>query len=79
MRRAPLASTLTIVLMPWFLSCSLVLYRPGRAGENVVGFFTTQFVPARSELTIDYNFEWYSDSTIECKCGAASCIGFIGK
>lgn len=47
-------------------------------GEVAVGFFTTEFVPAGTELTFDYNFKRYSDKTIECKCGAPSCSGFIG-
>ena len=48
------------------------------AGEIAVGFFTTEFVPAGTELTFNYNFERYSDKTIPCPCGAKSCSGFIG-
>ena len=47
-------------------------------GEIVVGFFTNTFIPKGTELTFDYNFERYSSKTIECKCGAPSCTGFIG-
>ena len=47
-------------------------------GEIVVGFFTNTFIPKGTELSIDYNFERYSSRTIECKCGAPSCTGFIG-
>lgn len=55
------------------------LYATSRcAGEIAVGFFTTEFVPAGTELTFNYNFERYSDKTIPCSCGAKSCTGFIG-
>ena len=61
-----------------YRTCCSALLRHTCAGEIAVGFFTTQFVPAGTELTFNYNFARYSAKTISCSCGAKSCTGFIG-
>lgn len=47
-------------------------------GEVRVGVFTRRFVPAGTELTYDYNFQWYGGEKVRCRCGAACCVGFLG-
>eukprot|EP01018_Ginkgo_biloba_P019462 Gb_16572 [translate_table: standard] len=47
-------------------------------GEIRVGIFAKQDIPAGTELAYDYNFEWYGGAKVRCRCGAASCFGFLG-
>ncbi|XP_052002922.1 histone-lysine N-methyltransferase SETD2-like [Xyrauchen texanus] len=47
-------------------------------GQLRVGFFTTKAVPARTELTFDYQFQRYGKEAQKCFCGAPSCRGLIG-
>ncbi|KAK3144771.1 hypothetical protein QOZ80_4AG0317660 [Eleusine coracana subsp. coracana] len=47
-------------------------------GEVRVGIFAKQDIPYGTELSYDYNFEWYGGAMVRCLCGAASCSGFLG-
>lgn len=47
-------------------------------GEVRVGIFAKQNIPFGTELSYDYNFEWYGGVMVRCLCGAASCSGFLG-
>lgn len=48
-------------------------------GEVRVGIFTAVDVRAGTELVYDYNFEWYGGEKVRCRCGAATCQGFLGS
>ncbi|CAA7400289.1 unnamed protein product [Spirodela intermedia] len=48
------------------------------SGEIRVGIFAKQDIPAGTELSYDYNFEWYGGAKVRCLCGAPSCSGFLG-
>ncbi|OEL37404.1 Histone-lysine N-methyltransferase ASHH1, partial [Dichanthelium oligosanthes] len=47
-------------------------------GEVRVGIFAKQDIPFGTELSYDYNFEWFGGVMVRCLCGAASCSGFLG-
>jgi hypothetical protein len=47
-------------------------------GEVRVGIFAKQDIPYGTELSYDYNFEWFGGVMVRCLCGAASCSGFLG-
>ncbi|KAL5843682.1 hypothetical protein ACOSQ4_009640 [Xanthoceras sorbifolium] len=47
-------------------------------GEIRVGIFAKQAISVGSELGYDYNFEWYGGAKVRCRCGAATCSGFLG-
>lgn len=47
-------------------------------GEIRVGIFSKQDILAGTELSYDYNFEWYGGAKVRCLCGAACCSGFLG-
>nr|CAB3487044.1 unnamed protein product [Digitaria exilis] len=47
-------------------------------GEVRVGIFAKQDIPFGTELSYNYNFEWYGGVMVQCLCGAASCSGFLG-
>ncbi|KAJ1270992.1 hypothetical protein BS78_06G094600 [Paspalum vaginatum] len=47
-------------------------------GEVRVGIFATQDIPFGTELSYDYNFEWFGGVMVRCLCGAANCSGFLG-
>ncbi|XP_062185244.1 histone-lysine N-methyltransferase ASHH1 isoform X2 [Phragmites australis] len=47
-------------------------------GEVRVGIFAKQDIPYGTELSYDYNFEWFGGAMVRCLCGAASCSGFLG-
>jgi histone-lysine N-methyltransferase SETD2 len=47
-------------------------------GEVRVGIFAKEFIKAGTELTYNYNFEWYGGAKVRCRCGAPSCVGFLG-
>ena len=47
-------------------------------GEVRVGIFAKQDIPIGTELSYDYNFEWYGGPKVRCLCGAISCSGFLG-
>lgn len=47
-------------------------------GEIRVGVFASKDINDGEELTWDYNFEWFGGEKVECKCGAESCVGFLG-
>ncbi|KAI4375491.1 hypothetical protein MLD38_013353 [Melastoma candidum] len=47
-------------------------------GEIRVGIFAKLDIPSGSELSYDYNFEWYGGAKVRCLCGAPSCSGFLG-
>lgn len=47
-------------------------------GEIRVGIFAKQDIAIGTELSYDYNFEWYGGAKVRCLCGAASCSGFLG-
>ncbi|XP_038989167.1 histone-lysine N-methyltransferase ASHH1 isoform X1 [Phoenix dactylifera] len=47
-------------------------------GEVRVGIFAKQDIPAGTELSYDYNFEWFGGAKIRCLCGAPCCSGFLG-
>ncbi|XP_077241397.1 SET domain group 26 isoform X2 [Tasmannia lanceolata] len=47
-------------------------------GEIRVGIFAKQDIPVGTELSYDYNFEWYGGAKVRCLCGAVCCSGFLG-
>ncbi|CAN6452548.1 unnamed protein product [Victoria cruziana] len=47
-------------------------------GELRVGIFARQNISSGTELSYDYNFEWYGGAKVRCLCGATSCSGFLG-
>ncbi|XP_050386961.1 protein FAR1-RELATED SEQUENCE 11 isoform X1 [Argentina anserina] len=47
-------------------------------GEIRVGIFAKQDILVGTELSYDYNFEWYGGAKVRCLCGASSCSGFLG-
>ncbi|KAH7445464.1 hypothetical protein KP509_01G010400 [Ceratopteris richardii] len=47
-------------------------------GEVRVGIFAKKDIKTGTELTYNYNFEWYGGAKVRCRCGAASCVGFLG-
>ncbi|GAB4845175.1 hypothetical protein Ancab_038581 [Ancistrocladus abbreviatus] len=47
-------------------------------GEIRVGIFAKDDITFGTELTYNYNFEWYGGAKVRCLCGAASCCGFLG-
>jgi hypothetical protein len=47
-------------------------------GEVRIGIFAIKDISAETEVTYDYNFQWYGGSKIQCRCGAESCVGFLG-
>jgi histone-lysine N-methyltransferase SETD2 len=47
-------------------------------GEIRVGIFAKYDIPIGTELTIDYNFEWYGGAKVHFLCGALKCSGFLG-
>ncbi|KMZ64367.1 Histone-lysine N-methyltransferase [Zostera marina] len=47
-------------------------------GEVRVGIFAKQAISVGTELSYDYNFEWYGGATVRCLCGALCCSGFLG-
>ncbi|KAJ3700409.1 hypothetical protein LUZ61_004114 [Rhynchospora tenuis] len=47
-------------------------------GEIRVGIFAKQDIPIGSELSYNYNFEWYGGIIVKCLCGAITCSGFLG-
>ncbi|KAL6652891.1 hypothetical protein ACP70R_011816 [Stipagrostis hirtigluma subsp. patula] len=47
-------------------------------GEVRVGIFAKQDIPFGTELSYNYNFEWFGGAMVRCLCGAASCSGFLG-
>ncbi|GAB4861097.1 hypothetical protein Ancab_036255 [Ancistrocladus abbreviatus] len=46
-------------------------------GEIRVGIFAKDDIPLGTELTYNYNPEWYGGVKVQCLCGAASCCGFL--
>lgn len=45
-----------------------------------IGLFATDSIPAGSELTYDYNFDWFEGAEMQvCLCGESNCRGFIGR
>ncbi|KAL0909795.1 hypothetical protein M5K25_020693 [Dendrobium thyrsiflorum] len=47
-------------------------------GEIRVGIFAKHDIPAGTELSYNYNFEWYGGAKVRCLCGAACCSDFLG-
>ncbi|XP_031131210.1 histone-lysine N-methyltransferase ASHH1 isoform X2 [Ipomoea triloba] len=47
-------------------------------GETRVGIFAKQDISIGTELTYNYNFEWYGGATVRCLCGAPNCSIFLG-
>ncbi|GLT32106.1 hypothetical protein SLA2020_067950 [Shorea laevis] len=47
-------------------------------GEIRVGIFAKQDISVGTELSYDYNFEWYGGAKVRCLCGATKCSGFLG-
>lgn len=47
-------------------------------GECRVGIFSTRHINKGDEITIDYQFDNFSEP-IKCYCGEKNCKGFIGK
>lgn len=43
-----------------------------------MGIFAKQDIPIGTELSYDYNFEWFGGAMVRCLCGAGSCSGFLG-
>lgn len=45
-----------------------------------IGLFASESIPAGTELTYDYNFDWFDGAKMQvCLCGAPNCRGYIGK
>ncbi|KAG9444205.1 hypothetical protein H6P81_015545 [Aristolochia fimbriata] len=47
-------------------------------GEVRVGIFAKHDILPNTELSYDYNFEWYGGVKVRCLCGAPCCAGFLG-
>nr|CAN75267.1 hypothetical protein VITISV_028162 [Vitis vinifera] len=47
-------------------------------GEVRIGIFAMRDISIGTELTYDYNFQWYGGAKVHCLCGATSCCGFLG-
>ncbi|KAL2507248.1 Histone-lysine N-methyltransferase ASHH1 [Forsythia ovata] len=47
-------------------------------GETRVRIFAKKDISVGTELSYDYNFEWYGGATVRCLCGAANCSLFLG-
>ncbi|XP_020583786.1 histone-lysine N-methyltransferase ASHH1 [Phalaenopsis equestris] len=47
-------------------------------GEIRVGIFAKQDISTGTELSYNYNFEWYGGTKVRCLCGAACCSDFLG-
>lgn len=47
-------------------------------GETRVGIFAKIDISVGTELSYDYNFEWYGGVAVRCLCGAANCSVFLG-
>jgi len=51
--------------------------------EYEIGMWATRDIPQGEELFYNYNFDWFGQAKdslrAECRCGAASCIGFLGR
>ncbi|CAI9778203.1 unnamed protein product [Fraxinus pennsylvanica] len=47
-------------------------------GETRVGIFAKKDISVGTELSYDYNYEWYGGATVRCLCGAANCSLFLG-
>lgn len=47
-------------------------------GDNRVGLFAIQDIPADEELTFNYNLVCVGKGQKECKCNAPNCKGYIG-
>jgi hypothetical protein len=49
-------------------------------GVPRIGLFSINSIPAGTELTYDYNFDWFEGAQMQiCLCGEPNCRGFIGK
>lgn len=49
-------------------------------GVPRIGLFARDSIPAGTELTYDYNFDWFEGATMQvCHCGEPNCRGFIGR
>lgn len=45
-----------------------------------IGLFASDSIPTGTELTYDYNFDWFDGAKMQaCLCGAPNCRGYIGK
>ncbi|XP_071939465.1 histone-lysine N-methyltransferase ASHH1-like isoform X2 [Coffea arabica] len=47
-------------------------------GEIRVGMFAKVDISSGTELSYNYNFEWYGGATVCCLCRAANCCLFLG-
>eukprot|EP00898_Chlorokybus_atmophyticus_P005884 jgi/Chlat1/6297/Chrsp44S05872 len=47
-------------------------------GELRVGIFGKHFIPTGTELTYNYNFQYFGGAKTKCCCGATNCVGFLG-
>lgn len=49
-------------------------------GVPRIGLFAIDSIPAGTELTYDYNFDWFEGAEKQvCLCGEPNCRGFIGR
>lgn len=49
-------------------------------GVPRIGLFASDSIPTGTELTYDYNFDWFEGAKMQpCLCGASNCRGYIGK
>ena len=48
-------------------------------GVQRVGLFAKYPIPEGSELTFDYDMEFYGSEGVKCLCGAPQCRGTLGK
>lgn len=47
-------------------------------GELCVGIFAKRDITKGEEITYSYNLEWNGGRMVECCCGAAACVGYLG-
>eukprot|EP00960_Hanusia_phi_P058311 763849-Hanusia_phi.AAC.3 len=47
--------------------------------KQCVALFAKYFIPSGSELTFDYDMEFYGSENVVCLCGAPKCRGTLGK
>ncbi len=47
-------------------------------GDIRIGLFALKNIPAKTELTFNYNLDCLSNEKAVCKCGSKNCSGFLG-
>ncbi len=47
-------------------------------GDVRIGLFAVKNIPARTELTFNYNLDCLSNEKAVCRCGSQNCSGYLG-